>query len=49
MGVIRLQQAVTEGSDKILNERREPRARIYPEPTLSKTLAGEIGVASQRV
>lgn len=37
MGVIRLQQAVTEALDKVLNERREPRTRIYTEPTLSKT------------
>lgn len=37
MGVIRLQQVVTEASDKVQNERREPRARIYAEPTLSKT------------
>lgn len=44
MGIIRFQQAVTEALDKVLNERREPRTRIYTEPTLSKQ-EREIGVA----
>lgn len=39
---------ITAASDKVQNERREPRARIYAEPTLSKTRR-EIGAARQRL